>query len=236
MTYNKTIKEQAMTDQEREKVLKMIENGKITPEDGLKLIQALDENPVDDESPAKPAEAAEVAPEPDTAVKIDAAQEQYGKYKFEEDPQVARIKSSVRRLWQVSLWIGVVFTILSAWGMYLLVQSARFSFWFYCLCLLLLIGVLLIVAAAGSRKARWIFVDVRQKPGERPARIFLGFPLPLKLVGWFLCTFGHFFPDLKNIKVDEMIQVIESGFTSDQPLVVNVDEGEQGDRVQVYIG
>ncbi len=28
-----------MTDQEREQVLKMIENGKISPEDGLKLMQ-----------------------------------------------------------------------------------------------------------------------------------------------------------------------------------------------------
>ncbi len=71
----------------------------------------------------------------------------------------------------------------------------------------------MIVAAIGSRKARWIFVDVHQKPGEKPARIFLGFPLPLKLAAWFLRTFGHYIPDLKKTNVDEVIQIVETGFT-----------------------
>ena len=30
--------------------------------------------------------------------------------------------------------------------------------------------------------------------------------------------------------------MVENGFTSEEPLVVNVDEGEDGERVQVYIG
>jgi len=36
--------------------------------------------------------------------------------------------------------------------------------------------------------------------------------------------------------VDEVIQLIEAGFTGGEPLVVNVDEGEEGERVRVYIG
>lgn len=38
-----------MTDQERAHVLKMIADGKITPEEGLRLMQALDQNPAEDE-------------------------------------------------------------------------------------------------------------------------------------------------------------------------------------------
>jgi hypothetical protein len=36
--------------------------------------------------------------------------------------------------------------------------------------------------------------------------------------------------------VDDIIQVVETGFTGEEPLIVNVDEGEDGERVQVYIG
>ena len=36
--------------------------------------------------------------------------------------------------------------------------------------------------------------------------------------------------------MDEVIQVVEAGFSGEEPLVVNVDEGEDGERVQVYIG
>jgi hypothetical protein len=226
-----------MTDQEREQVLKMIENGTISPEDGLKLMQTLDQNPVDDEGTAGTTETkAGVLSKSAACSAKNETEAQAEKSSFETDPRIDRVKSTVRRLWQIPLWIGVLITILSAWGMYTLVQAARFNFWFYCLSALLLLGILVIVAAIGSRKARWIFVDVRQKPGETPARIFLGFPLPLKPAAWFLRTFGHYIPNLKKTNVDEVVQMIETGFTGEEPMVVNVDEGEEGERVQVYIG
>ncbi len=222
-----------MTDQEREQVLKMIENGKITPEDGLKLMRTLDQSPIEDEVKADSAESG-TRSAPDAEAGENAARNE--KSSFGTDPRIERVKSTVRRLWQIPLWIGVLITILSAWGMYALVQAAHLNFWFYCLVAPLLMGVLVIVAAVGSRKARWLFVDVHQKPGEKPGRIFLGFPLPLKLAAWFLRTFGHHIPDLKKTNVDEVIQVVEAGFTGEEPLVVNVDEGDDGERVQVYIG
>ena len=37
-----------MTDQERNQVLKMIEEGKISPEEGLHLMQVLDQGPVEE--------------------------------------------------------------------------------------------------------------------------------------------------------------------------------------------
>ncbi|MGA2503811.1 MAG: hypothetical protein ABSG01_06940 [Anaerolineales bacterium] len=224
-----------MTDEEREQVLKMIESGKISAEDGLKLMRTLDQSRPDDLVPAiKPVKGAGSAPE--------AGEEKTGtnfqadKSSFEKDPRIARVKSTVQRLWQIPLWIGILITILSAWGMYMLVRTANLNFWFYFLSIPLLLGVLLMVAAVGSRRARWLFVDVHQKPGEKPARIFLGFPLPLKLAAWFLRTFGRYIPDLGKTNVDEVIQVIETGFTGEEPLVVNVDEGDDGERVQVYIG
>jgi hypothetical protein len=224
-----------MTDQEREQVLKMIENGKISPEDGLKLMRTLDQNPAEEELTAGPTETGSGFG-PEAAAEKNGTAAQAEKSSFETDPRIERVKSTVRRLWQIPLWIGVLITVLSAWGMYALVQAAHINFWFFCLIALLLLGVLVIVAAIGSRKARWIFVDVHQKPGEKPARIFLGFPMPLKLAAWFLRTFGHFIPDLGKTNVDEVIEAVEAGFTGKEPLVVNVDEGDDGERVQVYIG
>jgi hypothetical protein len=217
-----------MTDQERNKVLKMIEEGKITPEEGLTLMKALEQNPVVEEKEA-PQEPAGEAPAPEAQWKTDRSG-------MEVDPRIARVKSTAQRLWQLPLWIGVGAIILSALGMYSILQGPGMNFWFYCLTFPLLLGVLLMVAAVGSRKARWLFVDVQQKPGEKPQRIFLGFPLPLKLVAWFFRTFGNKIDDLKDTNVDEIIQIVETGFTGEEPLVVNVDEGEDGERVKVYIG
>jgi hypothetical protein len=216
-----------MTDQERNQVLKMIEEGKITPEQGLHLMQALDQQEPDEAasrvaalSAAEAAQSAAPAQAPDPS----------------PDPQVERLKATARRLWQIPLWVGIFITVLSALGMYAIMHGPGMNFWFYFLLLPLLLGVALTALAAGSRTARWIYVDVHQQPGEHPGHIFLGFPLPLKLTAWFLRTFGPMIPDLQRTNVDEIIQVIESGFSGKEPLIVHVDEGEAGERVQVYIG
>ena len=216
-----------MTDQERNQVLKMIADGKITPEQGLHLMRALDQQgPV--EIPASSSE--------NTPVETSGSPEQVNKPVIEIDPRIEQIKSTVRRLWQIPLWIGIGIIVLSALGMYAILRGAGMNFWFYFLLLPLMLGVLILALAVGSRQARWLFVDVQQKSGERPKRIFLGFPLPLKFTAWFLRSFGSMIPNLRRTNVDEVIQVIETGFAGPDPLIVNVDEGEEGERVRVYIG
>jgi hypothetical protein len=215
-----------MTDQERNQVLKMIKDGKITPEQGLHLMQALDQNPVEG-LPTAP----EVTPGTGSTDTPPASQPY-----LSTDPRLENLKSTVHRLWQIPLWIGIAFTIASALGMYAIMLGPGLNFWFYFLLLPLLFGVALTAVAVGSRQARWIYVDVHQKPGEHPERIFLGFPLPLKFTAWILRTFGPWIPQLRRTNVDEVIQVIESGFAGNEPVIVNVDEGEGGERVKVYIG
>jgi hypothetical protein len=216
-----------MTDQERNQVLKMIEDGKITPEEGLHLMQALDQAPAENQ-PAPEATAADESGETAQAKKPG----------IEIDSRIESMKSTVRRFWQVPLWIGIGITFLSALGMYVVMRGPGMNFWFYFLLLPLLLGVVVITLAVGSRQARWIFIDVHQKPGERPERIFLGFPLPLRLTAWFLRTFGPLIPGLRkaNVNVDEVSQFIETGFAGKEPLIVNVDDGEGSERVKVYIG
>jgi hypothetical protein len=198
----------------------MIEDGKISAEEGLKLMQALEQNPADDARPADPGRGG-------------APTESSG---LEADPRLAGLKASALRLWQIPLWIGVLVVLASAVGMYLLLEGAGIGFWFYFLILPILVGALLIAVGVGSRTARWLFVDVRGKHGRGPSRIFLGFPLPLKLAAWFLRTFGGYIGELKQTNLDEVIQILETGWSGDEPLVVNVDQGEGGEKVRVTIG
>jgi polyhydroxyalkanoate synthesis regulator phasin len=222
-----------MIDPERNQVLKMIEDGKITPEEGLKLMQALDQNPAEDESAAGKPEAGST---PGLAAAAEKSETQTEKSNLEANSRIDVVKSTAQRLWQIPLWIGIGITVLSALGMYGIMRGPGMNFWFYFLMLPLFLGVVVIVAAVGSRRARWIFVDVHHKSGDWPERIFLGFPLPLKLAAWFLRTFGDKIPDLKKTSVDEIIQVVEAGFTGSEPLIVNAEDGNGGERVRVYIG
>jgi hypothetical protein len=51
-------------------------------------------------------------------------------------------------------------------------------------------------------------------------------------------TFGHFIPKVNDMDIDfdQVIEVFENSTTSDTPFYVEVDEGDNGETVQIYIG
>jgi hypothetical protein len=137
----------------------------------------------------------------------------------------------------IPLTIGILVTVLGGWIMYANMHPSSFDAWFYCLGLpMVLVGVAIMAAGPASQTARWIYVRVEQKPGQRPRHIVLGLPLPLGLAGWILRNFGHYIPNLDQSMVDEIFMALDQTTSSDSPLVVNVDEGDGGNRAQVYLG
>ena len=53
---------------------------------------------------------------------------------------------------------------------------------------------------------------------------------------WLLRLVGPFIPQLRDHGLDELILALAETTSSQAPLYVDVDEGELGERVQVYIG
>ncbi|MGE5250791.1 MAG: SHOCT-like domain-containing protein [Bacteroidota bacterium] len=214
-----------MSAEERKQILQMVEDGKITADQALVLIRELEQDSL---------EEAGVLPEGTEPAASGVA---IGGPVSASAPQWEHTAARVRSLWQIPLWIGVGMTVLSALAIYSVMQSAGYNFWFYCLWLPFMLGVALMALAAWSRTARWLFVNVeRAAASDGPRRIFLGFPLPLDLAGWFLRTFGSYIGGLRHTNVDEVVQAISLAKTIDEPLIVNVDDGDDGERVQVYIG
>jgi hypothetical protein len=206
-----------MSSEEQRRILQMVEDGKISADEAMILIRALEQN-----SPEAEMEVYEAAP--------GAGSEPTDAPEFEE------VKARARRFAMIPLWIGVGFTVLFAGLMYWAMQSSGFGFWFYCLTFPFLFGVLLIALSAGGMSTRWLFVDVRQKPGERPERITLGFPAPLGLVGWFMRNFGHHIHGMDREKAGQIAEMIKMTASSKSPLIVNAQDDEDGERVMVYIG
>ena len=212
-----------MSSEERQQILKMVENGKISADEAMKLMKALDESSVEMEI-IEGAPASSSGPEAESNSKKPNAPE------FEE------VAHRARQLWQIPLWIGVTITVLSAYWMYTLVNTSNYGFWFYFAWLPLIFGILMIALFASSRTSRWLYVNVEQAEGEWPRNIVFGFPIPLGLASWFLRNFGNNIEGLRQANVDAIIEILSKGISAKEPLIVNVDEAEHGDRVQVYIG
>jgi hypothetical protein len=110
------------------------------------------------------------------------------------------------------------------------------SFWFACAWLPLLIGVALMALAWGAQNARWLHLRIRQRKGERPRQINISLPLPLRFTAWLLRTFRGFIPQLDKTAVDELIMALEKTTGPQSPLTLEVEDGPDGEQVQIYIG
>jgi hypothetical protein len=206
-----------MSSEERRKILQLVADGKINADEAANLMHTLEESAE---------EEIEV---------LGAASGMGGERSDSTD--FDNVRKRAMRWAMIPLWGGVLFTILSAWGMYAIQQNAGYNFWFVCLGMPLFLGVLLIALAAGGMGSRWLYVNVdRTQAQDWPKNITIAFPLPLGLVSWFLKTFGSRIEGLKKTTVDEVVMAIAMTKTMNEPLIINVDDSDDGERVQVFIG
>jgi hypothetical protein len=213
---------------ERRHILQMIEDGKITAAEGLRLLNALSGQKESGDETAGRAENAGAAPPPPGSGESAPPQ-------AEPSPRVPNMEKW-KSWWMIPMWIGLSITLLGGLLMYWAYRAGGFNFWFVCAGLPFVFGVLVMALASATRTARWIHVRVKTGQEEWPRRISVSFPLPVRLTAWILRLISPYVPKLKNTGVDELILALDEATSPDNPLFVDVAEGEGGERVQVYIG
>jgi len=141
-----------------------------------------------------------------------------------------------RRLWIIPLWLGVGLTTLGGMLMLWAQQVSGFGFWFLLASIPFALGVMLVCLARGNRSSPVIHLSVHRKPEERPQRLVISFTIPLNPIIWFLRKFGHWIPKLEEASMDEVVEAIEQAASTENPVYIQVDEGNRGERVEIYIG
>ncbi len=208
-------------DEAKLKILQMIHDKVITAAEGERLLAALDrapEGPVGEESasPADPSAQGTL---------------------FQEESAPPELPPGPPAAWQ-SLWIypalaGLALLAIGGTITGNLTESGHRLGWLACTIPLMLLGLLVAGLAWWSRTARWLHLSVREKSGK-VVRIHL--PLPLRFAAWVLRLIGPWIPQLKDTAVDELLISIAETNPQGSVLVVEVDEGKEGEKVQVYIG
>ena len=210
-------------DAERMHILQMIEDGRVSAAEGLKLLDALKQ--------PEALRAPEVETPPASGTRTRGNQRRTA----EPDPGLDKW----RRWWVVPMAVGTGIVLVSSLLMYGAYQGGGFGFWFACATVPFAFGVLVMALAGFSQSARWIHIRVRRgdrDTGEGPRNIAISFPLPIRFTAWALRTFGHFIPKLEKTGVDELVLALAEHTSSESPFFVDVDNGEGGEKVQVYIG
>jgi hypothetical protein len=225
-----------MEESERLQILEMIEKGIITASEGVRLLNSLQgeagdsETPLVSETSAWTSQQPEKSPEPEVTEEEPPLDSKSASAQNEFNTEIKKW----RQWWWIPLTIGIGITVVSGLLMFLAFENNSL-FWFGCLWVPFLLGVLVISLAAASRTARWLHVRIHQEPGEWPKTIAISLPIPLRFTAWVFRVFRPYIHGMDKTNLDEVILALEKT-SPDQPFYVKVDEGEEGEKVEVYIG
>jgi hypothetical protein len=205
-------------------ILEMIQRGTINAQEGLKLIKALGETQdnLDEEYLlAKAKLEGETDPEEGDEFDPQSGLEDLEKWK---------------KWWIIPFWIGVGIIVFGGALMYWAWAAWGISIGFILAWIPFLIGVGVLVLGWNSQSGPWLHLRIRQKPGVKPERIIISLPLPIRFFAWSLRTFGNLIPGLNATSVDEIILALGESSQAETPLFINVNEGDNGEQVKIYIG
>ena len=232
-----------MTLQERRlDILRKVEQGELSTEDGARLLEELEMGPYYPEiSEPLPAAAETVLPAPELEV-IPPPAPADPSADANPAPQLTDLETERFNFWQrwwlFPFGVGVVLLLLGAYWMYLGFMAAGLGWGFWLSWIPFGLGVLITAAAARSRTARWLHVRVHEGGSQhgRPHNINISFPLPISFGAWVLRTFGRWMPDdFQRQHMDEVLTMLDQALTRDAPFHVMVNE-DDGDQVEVFIG
>jgi len=214
-----------MVDKAERTIMDMVEQGQITAEEGLRLINAMgnqkdtrESNETDSIVIAKKKEDYESAS--DT-------------YQPSISPEEKHRLNQLKRWWILPFGVGLLITILGAVWMFNGYMNNGFRWGFWLAWIPFLLGIFILSVSFQTSHGVWVHVRVKQKPGERPQRIAISLPMPIGIIRWFFQNFGHRISGLKDQPVGQYVDILEN-LSAEEPFYVHIDE--DGEEVEVFIG
>lgn len=159
-------------------------------------------------------------------IDVEAPQEQ-------EHAQAVDTQARWKAWWVLPLSIGIGLTV-SGVGMLTLD-----GMWWLCGGPMVMAGVLLMTVSAATHRSPWIHVRIFNKRGSGPRKIAVSLPIPVRFTAWLVRRFGQYVKPLQKTGVDELVlalDMLHEGISPEGPLFVEVEDDEDGERIEVYLG
>lgn len=200
-----------------DRILKMLEEGRITAEEADELLTAV--------SPQQ--RVGQVAGD---AIITDLPQEEPA------GPAEAVDRRRYQSLWRIPFLIAAGSLLLSGLGLAFMYQANEgvAPLGFLCIWSIFALALLVTLLLLLARRAPWLHLRVEERGGRRLA---LSLPLPLGLAHWIIGIVRRVVPGEQAAHLETAGEFL-SAMRNDpnrEPIIIDVDD-DDGDKVEIYIG
>lgn len=150
-----------------------------------------------------------------------------------ETPQAFEMPARWRTWWLIPFSIGLGLAVCGV-GV-----ATLGGWWWLCAVPLLTAGVLLVTISAATNRSPWVHVRVYNERGGGPRKVAISLPIPVRFTAWVLRHFGPYIKPLERTGLDELLlalDMLKEGVSREGPLFIEVDDDEDGERIEVYLG
>lgn len=175
------------TDEKRLQVLKRVEDGVLSIEEGADLLSLIDRA--------------------DENEKSNEVEHGKGTAEFLVEKMAGKVPAGWKALWSAFIWIGVI--LMGVSGFWLISSYNRsgmgWGFWFA----LLFLALSVMVVYFGWRlvSGRWMMARVRSVEDGEEKRIKFWAPVPIHMGIWAFKTFGKYMPD--DVQEKDYCKILE---------------------------
>ena len=147
-----------------------------------------------------------------------------------QQAEVPNLPNRWRYWWTIPFSIGFA-TCVTGWGL-----SQLGGWWWVCAGPLMVLGAGVMILSAATYKSPWVHVRVKTREDKWPRRIAISLPIPLGLTVRILRWRGLSFGGLDETAIDDLILALEANLSAEEPICIEVDESESGEKVKIILG
>ncbi len=191
-------------DENKLQILKKVENGTLSIDEGADLLSILDREESASETPAQP-QTIDLEPEPMEAL-----------------PE--KVPAGWKALWGIFMWLGVIFMAASGFWLYSSYARSQMGVGFWFALFFLFLSTAIVVFGWRLVAEHWMVVRIRSKD-EGKAKTFLAWvPLPIHMALWVFKTFGSKMPpEIQGKRIDEILTELDGSLNEGDILQVDLD-------------
>lgn len=167
-------------DENKLEILKKVENGTLSVEEGADLLAILDGGS------AKSA--------PDTTPQPEVLQGRAGPETIEEEMHTTAVPAGWKSLWSIPMFLGIVFMGLSGLWLYTSYGRSGLGVGFWFALFFLAISTAILIFGWRLVAGRWLVLNVTERKLDHSDRVKIWVPFPLHFADWVMRHFGQYMP------------------------------------------